>query len=265
MAINLDDIKKLHEELLEGPSGGFSNNFLQIPFATDEKPNTTVRLLPGKDDETPFYVKTMIHRLQGAGKDGNDANFHCRKVHGDECPLCDLYFGTWKWVNDNIPTAEQKEHPHAKYANYIRAKDRYYINVLDRETDEVKILSVGIKLFTKIVGAFTDEDFGDITDLQTGHDFKIIKTKNGNWPDYSNSSARPKETPTSPTKKRIAEVMDSLHDLAALVKTYEYDEIKKVAMMNNPVATAEREAPELLTDETEGDEKFKDRMENLDA
>jgi len=102
------------------------------------------------------------------------------------------------------------------------------MNVVNRETDEVKIFSVGIILFKKIISTILDEDYGDVTDLDEGHDFKLNKVMEGQWPKYDQSAFRPKATAAG-TKKQIVEWMDELHDVHSLVKLEEYDTFKQVA------------------------------------
>ena len=92
----------------------------------------------------------------------------------------------------------------------------------------MKILSIGVILFKKIIAAMLDEDFGDITDPETGHDFKIVKIMEGQWPKYDQSQPRPK-TSVLGTNSEVAGIMDSLHDIHALVKLEEYEDVKKSA------------------------------------
>ena len=150
-----------------------------------------------------FYSETKIHRVYD--EDGTVHNYHCLKVHGDSCPLCDTYYGLWKTGSkDDETTARQ-----------IKPRARYYMNVVDRESGDVKILSVGIILFKKMIAAMLDEDFGDITDLQEGLDFKIIKQMEGQWPRYDQSAPRPKSSPTG-SNSEVAAYMESLHDIFSL-------------------------------------------------
>ena len=143
--------------------------------------------------------------------------------------MCDLYFGLWK-------TGRSEDED---LARQVKPRARYYMNVVDRESGEVRILSIGVILFKKIVGAILDGDFGDITDLEEGHDFKIHKEMEGQWPKYDQSQARPKSTPAG-SKAETAEWMDTLHDIHALVPLEEYDEVKQIAeslganSLNNP-------------------------------
>jgi hypothetical protein len=129
------------------------------------------------------------------------------------------------------------------------------MNILDRETNDVKILSIGMILFQKIVGAMIDSDFGDITDIEKGHDFKIVKHMEGQWPRYDQSQPRPKSSPLG-TKAEIAKVMDTLHDIHGLVKLEEYDEVKRIAetlAIGGKLTPSEKDAPNEESEEEGGD------------
>jgi len=215
MAIDLEKLREKHAELTRQGTGGgqdFLNNFIQLKEGTN-----LVRILPGKDDETEFYAETKIHRI--TSEEGQVRNFHCLKIHGENCPLCDSYYGLWKTGSKDDEAT----------ARLIKPRSRYYMNTVDRDTGEVKILSVGIMLFQKIVGAMLDEDYGDITDLTEGHDFKIIKTMEGQWPKYDQSAPRPKSSPAG-SDAETAAWMDSLHAIHDLVKKEDYSEVKQVAV-----------------------------------
>lgn len=215
MAIDLEALRRKHEQLNGGGStsnnSDFLNKFYQIPEGSN-----AVRILPGKDDDHEFYAETKIHRV--TGPDGTSKNYHCRKVHGEPCPLCDLYYGLWK-------TGRKEDED---LARQIKPRARYYMNIVDRESGDTKILSVGVILFKKIIAAMLDEDFGDITDTENGHDFKIVKEMDGQWPKYDQSAPRPKSSPLG-SKQEIASAMDQLHEIHDLVKLEDYEEVKNMA------------------------------------
>ena len=224
MAIDLEKIKQMHEQLSgQGTGGDFTNNFVQLQEGT-----TVLRVLPPKEDDQDFFAMTKIHRIPLA--DGATKNIHCRKVHDETCPICNLYFSLWK-----EPTKDET------LARQIKGRDRYYMNVVERETGNVKILSVGIILFKKMIAAMCDPDYGDITDPESGHDFKIIKIMEGQWPKYDQSAPRPKSSPAG-SKQEVAAWMDSLHDIQSLVKVEDYEELKQIAESINPFAAVERSA-----------------------
>jgi len=215
MAIDLEAIRRKHEEISSGPGTGGDSSFLDS-FIQLQEGNNVVRILPAKNEETQFFAETKIHRVMLGDK--KIRNVHCRKVHGEKCPLCELYYGLWKTgVKEDEALARQ-----------IKGRSRYYMNVIDRETGKVKILSIGIMLFQKILNTILDEDYGDITDLTTGHDFKIIKIMEGQFPKYDQSQARPKPSEAG-SKADMAEWMDSLHDVHGLVKLEEYEDVLNVS------------------------------------
>ena len=221
MAIDLNALRLKHEQLNNPQSGNntdFLKKFYQIPEGTN-----AVRILPWKDDEKEFYAETKIHRV--TGPDGNVKNHHCRKIHGESCPMCDLYYALWK-------TGRKEDED---LARQIKPRARYYMNILDRESGEVKILSIGVILFKKIIGAMLDEDFGDITDPEAGHDFKIVKEMEGQWPKYDQSAPRPKSSPLG-SNAEISATMDTLHNIHELVKLEEYEDVKNAAALLTSVS-----------------------------
>ena len=213
MAIDLNALRLKHEQLNNPQSGNntdFLKKFYQIPEGTN-----AVRILPWKDDEKEFYAETKIHRV--TGPDGNVKNHHCRKIHGESCPMCDLYYALWKTGRKEDEDLARQIKPRA------------------RESGEVKILSIGVILFKKIIGAMLDEDFGDITDIEAGHDFKIVKEMDGQWPKYDQSAPRPKSSPLG-SKSEIATSMDTLHNIHELVKLEDYEDVKNAAALLTSVA-----------------------------
>jgi hypothetical protein len=238
MPIDLDALRAKHQEL-SNPGKGNSNsdflaNFLQLQEGTN-----AIRILPGKDDENLFYAETKIHRVPDG--DGRTKNVHCRKIHGEPCPMCDTYYSLWKEPNKDEDLARQ-----------IKPRSRYYMNVVDRDSGDVKILSVGVILFKKIIAAMLDDDFGDITDLQTGYDFKIVKIMEGQWPKYDQSQPRPKSSEAG-TKAEVAAWMESLHDIHALVKLEEYEDVKNSALGLLPSHTGSSENPTEANDVSDDD------------
>ena len=208
--VNIDELRKKYNQINKVPSKD-SQEFLK-KFLMMEEGSTLVRVLPWKEDDKEFYSETAIHRMEGR-------NYHCPRVKGDDCPLCDLSFKLWN----------SKEEDNMDIARQIKAHKRFYLNAVERETGEVKILSVGVKLFSKILDCFFDEDYGDITDVKDGHDFKIVKDKSGQWPNYDKSAPRPTKSPAG-TEREVAQWMAQLHDIHNFVRVASYEDLKKLAM-----------------------------------
>lgn len=219
MSLNYEELKKKYDEMQKKSGGNntdFSDTFLNLQEGT-----TLVRILPAKDPTKSFYVESKIHHIRG---DEGGANVHCRRTIDEECPLCNIYENVWDRFKDNESMV--------KFARSIKPRSKYYVNVLERETGKVKILSMGEKLFGIILGACLDPDFGDVTDAKTGNDLKIVKNiiKAGgdSWPNYDSSNFRPKKEPLG-SDAQVAEWMDQLHNLESLVKILDYDSVKEIA------------------------------------
>lgn len=260
MTIDLEALRAKHAELTNpGGSEDWTEKYVQL-----NEGENVVRILPpseaSQDNGKQFYAETAIHRIsKEVTPDGKPRNFHCRKVHGEACPLCDAYFSLWESHNKlNLPKGEQSDF--SKSARTIKPGKRYYMNVADRGSDnKVKILSVGIKVFTKIIDTMLDEDYGDITNLESGHDFKVVKKQipGQDWPAYDQSAPRPKPSKAMNSAKGISEVMDSLHDIYALAKVESYDEAKGLAEIFVPSEVPEKE----ISDSSSSDEEFMEKLE----
>ena len=214
--VNLDELRKKYDQIQKAQSGGGGNDDFLKKFFMMEEGTSVIRVLPSPEgSEQEFYAGTAIHRI-------NDKNYHCPRVKGHDCPVCDLYYRLWKVEGPMKDEAQD-------LARQIKPRKRYYMNVVDRRDESVKILSMGMKLFGKILDCFFDEDYGYITNLTEGWDFKVVKDTQGQWPNYDKSAPKPKQS-SAGSDKQIAEWMDELHDIHGLVKLPEYDELKNLAM-----------------------------------
>ena len=252
--VNIEQLRKKYQEI-NNPGGARSDNaeFLNKFFMMEEG-TSVVRVLPGKEDQE-FYAETAIHRI-------NDKNYHCPRVKGEKCPVCDTYYGVWKEIN-----AIGKETPKGKdladLARQIKSRKRFYMNIIDRRDDSVKILSVGQKLFGKILDCFFDEDFGDITDLKEGWDFKIVKDTQGQWPNYDKSAPKPKSTPAG-TKAEIETFMDELHDIHGLVKVAEYEELKNLMSEFSAIRSGSPTQTQTETADNSDEDDYMSHLKGLD-
>jgi hypothetical protein len=230
--VNLDELRKKYNQINRVKSDSDNSDFLKR-FLMMEEGTTVVRILPAKEEGEDFYAETAIHRIDGR-------NHHCPRVKGGDCPLCDLSFRLWNTkVEENQSIARQ-----------IKATKRFYLNAVERDSGEVKILSMGVKLFSKILDCFFDEDFGDITSTESGHDFKIVKDNQGQWPNYDKSSPKPKKT-SAGSDQEIAQWLDELHDIKGLVRVASYEDLKKMAL--SIAGGEDTPTPNTSTDEEDGD------------
>jgi gp32 DNA binding protein like len=239
--MNLNELRKKHEELLQGgqqksSSGGKLENYLKV-----EPGKNIIRILPWKDDSKQFFSEAVIHRYES--EDGRIQNYYCRKTQQESCPMCDFYFDLWK-MHKELGLPPKTKSKFGDLATKIKGTPRYYLNVVDRRhletnpedvTGAVKILSTGQKVFKKIMDGIFNSDYMDENDpdnttvlsLKKGNDFVLELGKSGEFNNYDQSTFRIKKTPAG-NDREIRAWMESMHDIHALIKIGDYDDGKKI-------------------------------------
>lgn len=254
--VNLDKLREKYKKDTE-KSSNFYDDFFQLKTGEE----ATVRFLPWERDEQDFFSETSIHRVETTT--GNK-NMHCPKIKGKDCPLCDTYFAIWNKINKIGKETEDGKRL-AGIARSCKANPRYYFNVVDRRTGEVKILSAGFKLYTKIIGTFLDEDYGDLTDWKAGWDFKIVRDQGpGGFPNYDRSAPRPKPCAAG-TKEEIAVWKEEVHDIHGMIKVADYDDLNLVAKgVESIVFDGPAGVEDVPANENEKSVSFLSHLDNLD-
>jgi len=284
--LNVADLRAKLNELKGGNANrnfDFLEKFYNPPEWNDTLPlRSTIRVLPGAADPDTgeheiFFAETLLHKV-------NSKNYHCPRKIGQPCPICEYNRALW---------ATEKEENIA-IARELKAKKRFYMNVIARERvvpnketgeNEVRrndgplIYSCGVKVFEKILKAMVDDEYGDITDLRNGYDFKVIKERQGEWPNYDDSKAV-KNSSVAGTEDEIAEWMSGLHDLSTLIRHEAYDDLKRQldiyrGVIDDPFAekstsvstdsSVTMEAPVVsrVVEEPSGDDDFFSELEKL--
>ena len=153
---------------------------------------SVVRFLPDADEENPmgFLVENLAHELVINGK---REKVPCLKMYGEDCPICTL---SQKYYDE-----KDADHNEQLGKKYYRKKS-YIGQVLVVETpiehDQeqlVKLMEFGPKIFKQIQSAFQSGDLESPPfELKGGYNFRIKKSKSGEYADYGTSSFSPKQT-----------------------------------------------------------------------
>jgi hypothetical protein len=151
-----------------------------------------IRFLPDAADDNPmgFLVENLAHELVINGK---REKVPCLKMYGEDCPICTL---SQKYYDEKSP-----EHNEQLGKKYYRKKS-YIGQVLVIETpiehdaeQLVKLIEFGPKIFKQIQAAFQSGDLEEPPyELKGGYNFRIKKSKSGEYADYGTSSFSPKQT-----------------------------------------------------------------------
>ena len=183
------DIEKLRaafsKKSEEGGEGntGFWDKF--YPFYKMDFDQTTVfRFLPDLDDENPlgFLVENKYHELTINGKKKKIA---CLKMYGEECPCCEM---SSKHYNDGDTTMGKTFWRKIDYiAQGLVIMSAFDYEVKDDE-NPVRLISIGPKLYKTIEAKIVKGDMDEMPyDMVNGYDFRINKTRQGEYADYTTS------------------------------------------------------------------------------
>lgn len=176
----------------EGGSGNATWKLFFNFWKADMDTVSTVRFLPDADEENPmgFLVENLAHELVINGK---REKVPCLKMYGEDCPICAL--------SQNYYDEKSTDHNETLGKKYYRKKS--YIGqvlVIDTpiEHDQeqlVKLIEFGPAVFKQIQAAFQSGDLEEAPfELKGGYNFRIKKSKSGEYASYTTSSFAPKQT-----------------------------------------------------------------------
>lgn len=177
------------------------------------------RILWPKGNNDICFSEGYIHF--GLGDDGK-TSMVCRKTKDSKahCPVCD-YISKLQMSKDKNDK---------KLAETIKARKRVYFNVIDRDsdndTDELKVLPVGLTVQKQIVAILCDPDYGDITDFAEGRDVTIKRTGQGLNTEYS-VLPKPNASPAS-TNLTAEHIEEQMADLDAFWSIPSVEDMEKV-------------------------------------
>lgn len=177
----------------EGGGGGDQNwkKFFSF-WKADMDTVSVVRFLPDADEENAmgFLVENLAHELTINGK---REKVPCLKMYGEDCPICAL--------SQNYYDEKSPDHNEQLGKKYYRKKS-YIGQVLVMETpiehdaeQLVKLIEFGPAVFKQIQASFQSGDLEEAPfELKGGYNFRIKKTKSGEYASYTTSSFAPKQT-----------------------------------------------------------------------
>jgi len=229
MSLNLDKYREIYKKKISGQK--------DEKFVTLADGDTRVRILPPKTNDQLIYFEFGSHYI-----DSN--SYTCPQVtYKKPCPLCDFAKKLFSTKNE----ADRQ------IALDVRAKKRYFFNCIVRgeENKGVRILAVGVKLYTKIIEALVNEEIGDITDPKNGYDLVIKKKQIGGYANYDSSEFARKSSLLSDNieeiKKWYAERFDLEEQISACMS---YEDLKQVLENGGGSQSVNTTADDIVVDKT---------------
>jgi hypothetical protein len=195
MALTADQLKAAFAKRTSGNSEntGFWDKFYPF-YKMGFGDIAHFRFLPDLDEENPwgFVVENKYHELIINGKKKKLA---CLEMHGEECPCCQLSREYYDAGDEKMGKQFWRKLEYIAQGLVNSSPFEYPIKAGE---NPVRLISIGPKLFKKVETAIVSGEFEQpFYDLMQGCDFKIMKTQQGEWADYSNSEFARKVGPVS--------------------------------------------------------------------
>ena len=151
---------------------------------------TTWRFFPDADVDNPlgFLVENLTHEFRVNGK---RERYACLRMYGEACPTCDRaarYFD-----KNSLDHDEDLGRVFYRKRSFIGQGMVVSASFADQNTDVPRLIEFGPKIFKAIQTAFQSGDMDDPPyEFKGGHNFRIVKSKSGEYPDYGSSTFSPR-------------------------------------------------------------------------
>lgn len=192
--------KLLQQEKQKGGNFSGGDNAIFPHWNTPENETTVVRFLPDGDTTNDFFwrERQMIN-LEFSGVKGGDegkpvtVKVPCVEMwEGVKCPI---HEEIRPWFKD--PSMEDMARKYWKKRSYLFQGLVVNTQVTEEEApaNPLRRFIISTQIYKIIQSALMDPDFGDYmpTDYDNGIDFRITKTKKGQYADYTTSTWARKE------------------------------------------------------------------------
>ena len=194
----------------------------------------TVRFLPPASPDGLFFYETAQHRI-------GENYYFCPKAEGDDCPICEYYKSLYDDGSDEAIALAKEIKPRKQYLYNIIIRDELGQEV--ENPKEIHTYMSGKTLYEALMDYFFDEDYGDLTDVENGYDFTIVKEQGDlGFPNYKKSKPRKNPSPLFDNDEEIEEVLSNISDLKNEVDYKSYQELKEALQkfIENEKSTADQ-------------------------
>lgn len=180
----------------EGPKVRPNGDGASYPFwnLSDNGGTSTIRFLPdGNPDNTYFWVQREVIRLPFAGVTGSDfdttdevfVQVPCIDMFEPRtCPIVKATRPLWK-TDENLARAYWKKKSYI-FQGFVVADG---LNEEDKPENPIRRFVINPSIFKIIEASLMDPEMEDLpTDYDGGVDFRIVKSRRGDYADYSTSN-----------------------------------------------------------------------------
>jgi hypothetical protein len=189
MSVNkLEALKSAFDKKASSTGGDQSWKLFYSFWKMPDDTQAIVRFLPDLDENNNlgFLVENLTHELV---INGQKKKVPCLAMHGEDCPICNL---ARKYYDEKNETMGKKYYRKKSYIGQVIVVES---PIEHDQTQLVKLIEFGPAVFTQIQAAFQSGDLEEAPfELVGGYNFRIKKTKSGQYASYATSSFAPKQT-----------------------------------------------------------------------
>jgi hypothetical protein len=207
MAIN-QSLRDAFDQKFNKKSGGDGNQDWKLFYRfwkMDFDEIATIRFVPDKNQDNPlkFILEVLQHELY---INGRRERIICPSQVGEACPICELSNKFYAEKNDEMGSKYYRKRNYLANCVVVDSPVEHDQNQL------VKLIEFGPAIFKMVLDGLRSGDLdNDPQDYKGGHNFRIKKTKNGQYASYATSSFSPK--PSDFDDDMIAEIENNLYNL----------------------------------------------------
>jgi hypothetical protein len=197
------------------PNSSFGDNASYPFWNAPEDSTATIRLLPDKDEENPwFWAEKQTIRLPFEGTINGDSptdkrievNVPCVDMFKEHKDVCPIIAETKPWWKDDA----KKELARLYYKKYTFIAQGFVVHSPFEEPavpeNPIRRFTLGKELIEKLRAGMADPDMEFLpTDYMNGYDFRIRKTKKGEYSNYGTSDWGRRSRPLTETETMAIE------------------------------------------------------------
>jgi hypothetical protein len=197
----LDALKSAFEKKASG--GGDQNWKLFYSFwRMPDDATAVVRFLPdlNEDNNLGFLVENLQHELH---VNGQRKKIPCPSMFGEQCPICEVSRKHYATAKEAENAGDMQAKVQAETLGKSLYRKKSYIGqviviespIEHDQSQLVKLIDFGPAIFTQIQAAFKSGDLEEAPyEFKGGYNFRIKKTKSGQYASYATSNFAPKQT-----------------------------------------------------------------------
>lgn len=190
MSTAKNKLEALKASFAQKTTGGGNQDWkLFYPFwKMPDDATAVVRFLPDldADNNLGFLVENLQHELV---VNGNKKKVPCLTMYNESCPICELSRKYYDEKNEELGKKYYRKKAYIGQVIVVESPIEHDQSAL------VKLIEFGPAVFKQIQAAFQSGDLEEAPyEFKGGYNFRIKKTKSGQFASYTTSSFAPKQT-----------------------------------------------------------------------